>query len=432
METSQSWIANVEILNNLLRKESWFNTFWAKFSGNVDISTRDNGNLSFTPSGKPIEVLNSFVQQGRDNMLIPFIKQLTGSPVYGDTVLKGTGEDQSMNWLRSYVNQYRKAVMKKSGSMSEQRQKIFKLYDEARPQLADWFTKWENQTIFETFYNGVSVNLSAGTGGDGLGLAKRYHPNWYINDNNVLTTIGTEKAFKTNAQLDAALGTTAADDAACDQAISAAMLRALRVKCMELKIPQIQTSGGDKFWAMVVHPQQMETLMADDDIQNIYKYGNNGKGINSLQEVTGSVIHYAGFCIYEDIIGIREWDETNATFMGTTTSARFDMSAVTLNTAGSRVYNAIVFGNSALGKGVAKDLSFTDEVDDHKNTVEIGGALINGYNRADFVAESVAGDSSGGATANVFSKGNATVTEYGTATLATNQSSLIFATHETV
>jgi hypothetical protein len=38
MESSQSWIANVEILNSLLRKESWFNTFWAKFSGNVDIS----------------------------------------------------------------------------------------------------------------------------------------------------------------------------------------------------------------------------------------------------------------------------------------------------------------------------------------------------------------------------------------------------------
>ena len=437
METSQSWIANVEILNSLLRKESWFNTFWAKFSGNVDISERDNGNLSFTPSGKPIEVLNSFVSQGRDNMLIPFIKQLTGSPVYGDTVLKGTGEDQSMNWLRSYVNQYRKAVMKKSGSMSEQRQKIFKLYDEARPQLADWFTKWENQAIFETFYNGVSVNLSTGTGGDGLGLAKRYHPNWYeCTGAGVLAAIGTEKAFKTNAQLDVALGTTAADDATADTAISAALLRTLRVKCMELKIPQIQTSGGDKFWAMVVHPQQMETLMADDDIQNIYKYGNMGKGINSLQEVTGSVIHYAGFCIYEDIVGIREWDETNSTFMGTTTSARFDMSAITRHadaiTAGTRVYNAIVFGNSAMGKGVAKDLSFTDEVDDHKNTVEIGGALINGYNRADFVVEGVSGDSSGGATANVFSKGNAAVTEYDTATLATNQSSLIFATTETV
>ena len=90
METSQSWIANVELLNSLLRKESWYNTFWAKFSGNVDISESDNGNPVYKPSGKPIEILNQFIAQGRDNMLIPFIKQLTGSPVYGDTVLKGT------------------------------------------------------------------------------------------------------------------------------------------------------------------------------------------------------------------------------------------------------------------------------------------------------------------------------------------------------
>ena len=127
METSQSWIANVEILNAQLRKESWYNTFWSKFAGSVKVSQDDNGNPVYAPSGKPIEILNAFIQEGRDNMLIPFLKELTGSPVFGDTVLKGTGEDQTMHWLRSYVNQYRKAVMKKSGSMSEQRQKIFKL-----------------------------------------------------------------------------------------------------------------------------------------------------------------------------------------------------------------------------------------------------------------------------------------------------------------
>ena len=163
METSQTWIANVAILNKLLAKESWFNTFWAKFSGNVDISNDDNGNPVYRPSGKPIEILSDYIAQGRDNMLIPFLSDLSGSPVFGDTVLKGTGEDQTMKWLRSFVNQYRKAVMKRSGQMSEQRQKLYKLYDQARPQMARWFTKWENQAIFQTFYYGVSPNLSEGT-----------------------------------------------------------------------------------------------------------------------------------------------------------------------------------------------------------------------------------------------------------------------------
>ena len=148
METNQSWMANVEIIEAKLRKETWYNTFFAKFSGNVDISSDDNGNKVYRPSGNPIEVLSDFIAQGRDNMLVPFLSQLTGSPVYGDTVLKGTGEDQAMKWLRVFVNQTRKAVMKKSGSMSEQRQKIYKLYEAAKPQLSQWFTKWENQAIF--------------------------------------------------------------------------------------------------------------------------------------------------------------------------------------------------------------------------------------------------------------------------------------------
>ena len=427
METSNSWIANVEILNSLLRKESWFNTFWAKFSGNVDISERDNGNPVYKPSGKPIEILNQFISQGRDNMLIPFIKQLTGSPVYGDTVLKGTGEDQTMNWLRSYVNQYRKAVMKKSGSMSEQRQKIFKLYEEARPQLADWFTKWENQTIFQTFYEGVSPNLSTGTNSDGLGLARRYHPNWYMFDGDVVLPVGTEKQTKTNSELDDDLGMYVANNANCDSDIDAAALRQLRIKMMELKIPQIISEGGHKYWALIVHPQQLAGLQADSDYLNSQRYGFMGKGAGAMPEVHGMAGYYSGFCIFEDIVGIREWDELNSSLFGTTTSARFDATEVSLNTGTARVYNAIAFGNSAVGKGVASDLSFTDEIDDHKNTIEVGGAVINGYNRADFFSETNASE----ANSYAFEKGNTTVADMDSSIACINQSSLIFATRET-
>ena len=138
--------------------------------------------------------------------------------------------------------------MKKSGSMSEQRQKIYKLYEAALPQLRDWFAKWENQAIFQAFYEGVSPNLSTGTASDGLGLARRYHPNWYINDGAVLTAVGTEKYTKTNANLDAAIGMTASADATCDTGMTADILRELRVKCMSLKIPQMETAEGYKFW----------------------------------------------------------------------------------------------------------------------------------------------------------------------------------------
>ena len=422
MESSQSWIANVEVLNSLLRKESWFNTFWARFSGNVDISKDDNGNPVYIPSGNPIEILNDYVAQGRDNMLIPFLKHLSGSPVYGDTTLKGTGEDQSMSWLRAYVNQYRKAVMKKSGSMSEQRQKVFKLMDEARPQLSEWFTKWENQAVFQTFYEGVSPNLSVGTSSDGLGLARRYHPNWYINDGAVLTAVGTEKSTKINTQLDAAIGMTDAADATCDTGLTADILRELRVKCMSLKIPQMETQDGYKFWCLLVHPAQLATLKADSDYRDSHRYAFMGTGAAKMPELHGMAGYYEGFAIYEDMVGIREWDEAGY-FFGSTVSARFDDSAVTLASGTSRVRNAIVFGKGAIGKGVADDLHFTSEVDDHANTIELGGAVINGYNRADFFGEDDALESSGDA----FYK-NQSAAHDAVELVAVNQSSIILGT----
>jgi len=430
MESSQSFIANVEVLNEKLRRESWYNTFFAKFSGNVDISKDDNGNPMYQPSGKPIEILNQFISQGRDNMLIPFLKRLTGAPVMGDTVLKGTGEDQTMNWLRSYVNQTRKAVMKKSGSMSEQRQKVFKLYEAAQPQLSEWVSQWENQAIFQAFYEGVSPNLSYGTNNDGLGLVKRYHPNWYMNDGGVLTAVAaTEGTFASNAELDADIIT----GVNTDTAMTAALLRKLRVKCMQLRIPQIVTKSGYKFWALVCHPQTLSKLWTDSTFQSAQREAWSTKMLDS-PELNGAVASYAGFCIYEDIIGIRQWHNTNVgvdgvtgTFFGTTNAQRMEPTAL----ATTYPYNSIVFGNSAIGKGVAEAVHFTDEVDDHKNTIEIGAAMINGYNRADFVTEANATDSSGGAHTAVFSKGNATATEYpqsGTQVAATNQSSLIIAT----
>lgn len=411
METSQSWIANVAILNKMLAKESWYNTFFAKFSGNVDISKDDNGNPSYIPSGKPIEVLSDFIAEGRDNMLIPFLRELSGSPVYGDTVLKGTGEDQSMYWLRSFVNQYRKAVMKKSGSMSEQRQRIYKLYEEAKPQLSQWFTKWENQAIFQTFYEGVSPNLSTGTSYDGLGLAKRYHPNWYyMSAADTITTVGTVGKTKTSGELD-----TADDAADHPYTLSAKTLQELRIKCMTLRIPQMVTKSGLPFWAMVVHPEQMKALQQDSVYYGAQREAYSGKTL-ALPELSGAAGFYGGFALYEDIIGIRTWDQSDDGFFGTTVAERF------APTTGD-TYNAIVFGNSAIGKGIASDLHFTNEVDDHENTIEVGGALINGYNRAEYFAEADGGEVSGDA----FYKNQAA--EHVCASLtATNQSSLILMT----
>ena len=303
--------------------------------------------------------------------------------------------------------------MKRNGQMSEQRQKLYKLFDAARPQLSRWFSKFENQSIFATFYEGVSPNVSKGTNSDGLGVYKRYNPNWFVNDGAVLTAVGTAGSTKTAAQLDTA-------DTNADTAMTSGILRQLRTKCMNLRIPTMTTVGGNPFWCIVMHPKQIEDLMDDTDYKAASREAYSAKMVAS-PELSGVVGYYSGFAIYEDIIGIRGWDSGNNDLGFGTVSEMFSPTDVTDN------YNAIVFGKSAVGRAVAKDLHFTNEVDDHENTIEIGGAMINGYSRNDWVAESLAGDSSGGGASNAFSKGNATA-GVANAIVATNQSSVVLMT----
>jgi len=86
----------------------------------------------------------------------------------------------------------------------------------------------------------------------------------------------------------------------------------------------------------------------------------------------------------------------------------------------------IVVGNSAVGKAIPSGMRFTKEIDDHENTIEVGGAMITGYNRADFFAEADGGEVSGDA----FYKQNA-AGGVASALLAVNQSSMIVMTDET-
>jgi len=413
MEVAQDSIMNVEILNAKLRKEAWHNTFWAKYAGFVDISNDDNGNPIYTPTGKPIEMLKQFMPEGRDNMLIPFLKYLTGDPTFGDTVLKGTGEQMALRWLRTYVNQSRKAVMKRSGKMSEQRLKWTKLYNQAKPLLVDYFAKLENQNVFRAFYEGVSWELSKGDNYDGLGLVKRYHPNWYyLSAATTISAVGTAKYFKTAANLDTALAAITGFETTID------ILRKLRVLCMRLKLPQIVTKKGYKFWMLIVHPDTHRRIKEDTDYKAAVRAAFNAKMLDE-PELHGAVDVIEGFAIFEDIVGIRAWDGTNKYLFGDTFVLSTEPSVLGTST------NSIVVGGSAIGKGIAESLHFTQEIDDHENTIEIGGAMVNGYNRADFVAEADAGEVSGDA----FYKKNAAAA-VSAALASTNQSSLILMTDE--
>ena len=372
METTASFIGNVEVLSEKMNRDSWYNTFWAKFS-NFNGLNDDNGNSKDAPGGHPIKVWSAMQEQGRDNMLIPFMNDLAGNFKYGDSVLKGSGEDQSMRFMRAYINQWRTAVKAKTGAMDDQRTKIYDLTKQAMPGLIRLLAKAKNQYIYEGLYYGINTPLSnAVTGLDGLGIKRRLHPHWFeystISTVDTLVSIGTDGRLKTKLLLDAATEGTGTGTLT---KMTTNLLEDLRVKCMELRIPQMTTKDGMPYWVMIVHPKQAKDLRQDQDFKAF-----NGTKLAS-PELNGSIGVYAGFAIYEDIVGIRGWDATAHDLYNT--------GIFELSTASN--YNAVIVGNDAIGKAVAMSSEFNDEIDDFKNIKEIGCATIDGINRVDFATE---------------------------------------------
>ncbi len=387
MLAEQDFIQNVAILNQDLRREAWYGTFWHHFVGEVKVINDPSGRpIAVETSETPISRLNGFQGAGRDNMLLPFERDLTGPPVHGDTVAIGTGEEQTFNWNRTYINQTRKVVVAMSGKMSDLRARKLRLIENAKPKLTKWWSKYFNQEIYRSMYEGLSSNLSGSKNYDALGVYKRYHPNAYVNDGAVLTAIGTEKQFTTAAQLDTAAGNA-------DTAMTVAILRKLRVKCLQLKIPQIQTKKGYKFWVMVMHPDQVADLRNDSDYEGAVNSAFNAHRIEH-PALNAAEFMIEGFAIYEDIVGIRCWDNAAGGFYGDDDTnpidSMFEPTVYTDN------YCAIVFGNNALGLAVPEKLNFDSEFADFKNVKEVVAKMIWGVSRSDFVTEALAAETSGG------------------------------------
>lgn len=384
MEANHDFIGNVALLQESLHREYTHKLFFKNWVGDIKIAKgMDPNSKKYIPSGKMVERFPFPAEEGRDNMLIPFLKNLTGEPVYGDTVLKGTGEELAMRWLRAYVNQERKAVMKRTGRMSEQRAKLYKLYEEAKPGLATWFARVMNIEFFRAIYEGASANLTSAQTGDGLGLVKRYHPNfYYMSAAGTVTAVGTEKKTKTAANLDTAVG------AVDGFGIDAAGLRELRTKCINLHITPIYSANGNPYFILVAHPDQVNGLKADTDYKAAQRDAFTGKMLD-LPELNGAIGYYEGFAIFEEYLGARGWDTTNDNFFGTTIATAFEPTTIDDNAC------ALVLGAGAIGLAEPYKLHFTNEEDDHGNIIEIGGARIYGANRADFVPEDDAGEESG-------------------------------------
>ena len=422
------YLSNIAILAEQIQKEAWYDTHWAALAGFTNVARADKdlySPYSYKISGKPIEILKNFSPQGgSDHILMPFGRRPTINPVFGNEIVKGTGNEASKYWLRAFVNVVRGAVKPKSGLLSEYRTNPLGFMKDAKPDLVEFWAQYYNQDIYRAFYEGIGLNLSTGiyaadTDCDyeqGLGIKKRYHPNWVVYDaDGAIVDVGVAGKCKTTDQLDAAVGTIVGEDQ--PTVMDAKALKLLATKLKYKKIPKIITIGGKKYWKIIMHTKQLEDLENDTTYQNAVNTAYTGtKGDHP--ELNGLISTYRGFAIYEDLVGIRSWNVDNGHLFGTGAADTFQTSLIPVGVDENN-YNAIVVGNSAIGLARPRGISFTQEVDDHEAIVELATTSIFGANRVDICTATLVDT--------VFARGE-TSADVVDATAMENTSSLVFMT----
>ncbi len=364
--------ANLGILNTKLRKELMKEIFLARFAGFTEVKVdKRTGRKEYKPSGAGIEILKDFVNDGMDHMLVPMLRELRGTPTYGDNQLWGNEEELDLYYNKVYINQIRHAVAS-SGRASEQRVKALKIAREKEPMLRRWLARVRDYQLAKTFYEGWSPQITETTANGGLYInsgQKRPHPNFYTAGAGQVTWNADDATYE--GLVEDAL--TAMTDTAANY-FSTSLIEAMRVEVQKLGIKPLVTADGEEFIVWLIHPNQARQLRAENDWKNA---NNELRSDNPLFK--NALGKYAGFVFFERELSVFGANPDSAT--GTVTfGASNPLSAV--DTYPRKC--SIIFGAGAISTGVAMDAFIEPDDYDYKNQRGVSIGMITGDARGEF------------------------------------------------
>lgn len=337
-------------------------------------------------SGAPIETVDAFMQKGRTDMLIPVRNRLTGNPVYGNNVLKGTAEAAAFAFRTVLINRTRKAYAPPTG-MEEQktRQWATNLIMEAKDYLMTWNNDYQPGNILMAFHEGSSRDLIMPVAAGGRAVSIVSHPNFFVaSSGQVAYTGGRPGTAGYEAAVEAALnGLTGA----AGQSMTVGFIKNLVAEAARLKIPKITTASGFGFYALWLKDSQWNQLQNDQEFKDLAK----NIYVAELAKTplgNGMVAYVAGAAIYTDLsMWCAYTNSDSATVTAGTvnygprpTTAEVALGMKTSNTisqldTGNKAC-CILVGQSALSIGTGKRLRFTEQIDDHENVKEVGIEMI--------------------------------------------------------
>jgi hypothetical protein len=419
LATSPYTIANKAILNKSLREEAWWKTSWAKWAGFAS----KQGAADWKVPNTPIAVFRDFIQEGRDNMLVPMIRQLQEYPQLGIKTMKGNTEDPRFLWHKVFVSLVRKGF-KLPNKVSAQKIRWAVQAKKYLPLLSNWWSRWENHDVTRAFLEGYSYALTASAADGGEAKDKRYHKNFWVYDgagknfaNNPTYAVGTGPT-KNNVITGLLAGTAAADIMSTDT------LEAIIPELSYGGIMPITNMGSKPFFPMIINSRQAKDLRSDSDWL-AGKGRADGMGINNAI-FNGALGTWGPLVLYvDDVIARLPYATSGAildffnysegAIVGDSTNGYNGMygkvqkpSTMATGTSAQNTAAAIILGENCMSKGIAGHndedpispgdsvikrkllgLGFAMEIDDFGMVKEIGSEQYYGYHRNDFFDEEV-------------------------------------------
>ncbi len=403
---SQEAKANVSLVSSIMRDQVWHSMgIWRNMLGfikkpkNIEVDFPGNA-AQPVPTGMPIEVMSDFISQGREDIIIPMKRVLTGAPTGGDSDPDEQLERIKVAYKRCEINAVGHGVNVKSGPMSSQRMKIYKAdLMKGGEMLTDWFSRYYVHFMIQlAIFEGKSQNLTAGLESyPGMkSKARMSHPNFYVagtgkiaHDGESYTSQPGVAAYET--AIEAALNGLVA---APETAMSANLISLMKMSAIRERIPAtlVKASAGNvDFYPIVMSGAQWVQLRQDPTFREEQKLA-LPRGWDH-PAFTGAAGHYDGCVLYVDdrLFGV-QIDANNAVVKDTNGFIRYgyDIDPTTSNifvAHNTPLKLAVLFGPSFLGFGIGEKLRIAEEEKKFGRKHDVWADTINGCVRSDYFDE---------------------------------------------
>lgn len=377
----------VILLASNMRFEATRQMFWGKMAG---FTTKggipvDPNNIP-VPTGSPITIQNEFKFKMGDKMQIPMLRALRGTPTIGTNQMAGFEERFKINHATIPIDILRHAGLPQEGSMMTQTTKDYQIIQRARPQLQKHYAEvMELLMITYTFYHGFSWNIidAANTRWAGETYIKRIsHPNIFIAGQGRFVPTGTDYCGTSGYETQLA---TALGNIGTTHVFNTTFLKGLKAQQQIRRIQPIVTKEGNRFWLIVAHPYQIDSLENDPAFNQAASAAFVAAAVKNNPMLTGAHHYYAGFMIYSSDTacwpvrvagGVPQW--------GPSSIASIESLDDFTDYEEDTLFACIILGLDALFRGVASSLTFKGREADYGEIQAIAYRTLEGASRADY------------------------------------------------